>query len=1515
MTVQPQVKKKPSAPEPSGLAPTERPENSAYGAPAGMPAFLLGSAPVQAKLSGGSADAPIQRKCACGGGCPECREEESKRAIQRYGGHGGGANFQGLPATAGHTLPIATRGPLENHFQADLSSVRVHTGNGDAQSADSLGAIAYTSGSDIYFARGMYAPSTSSGQRLLAHEVAHVVQQGSGKQPSIATKSASGAKIGAPDDGLEAEADRAADGFMRGPTNGRGGVSTNLAAPQGLAPIQRAPAPAPAQAPSKTDDDAAEAAVEVVGKGIEDDDVNAVVGAMRGLSISALADVRIGILFRKSLLLEHWLLQPHGRSTALEIAASIATTVALGPSVSAGPTISATAEEGMRLLWPALPLIDRLEVYDQGYREIEQAQIDVIRQSSLKERAEALQRDSDRLLAVYDKMSPKEEFESRNLMDSSEVAKGDTAVRMIQRGDDSKEQKDAVYDALMALDRIDRKFVWDQHYDELYHLLDHSQFKLVATLTHASEAQMIIARLRLATEDRSDDMDAVRAMVDRAMELLAERKQLREARSAKLLTTEDRADIDERLEELGDLDELLQFKRTRKGGLKENTFMELLAGAEDHQSAFASHMSRLQQFASDPRAFAFEAAKQRVLMAGSDRDELMNILLTTHAPQDPKDKTKRTELKQWEEDVEFRKELLQDERVHKVFVGLVESDQRMVLGAIEGDAFSDALAHLNQLKNSAQWGEFFALVRTIALNPGWRARFLDTKTEYWSLYAFVSGDEREIMETILNDPEHKIPVIALLRYTGKVSTLKAAFGNLQESDREQLRMGWAMANHPFIGPRTQQQETALAAFRTFEAELKDSQGSDKEGYETVLATVLGTAPTKSEMETGYGRYSAAAILAERVEKRLGLSRGIAADFTETDETMDAAGRQFEALWIRLKDKPELSIVEYATLLTLYQQFDKRAEEFSEAAKAITDIAGTIAATLAGIIVVVATGGAATPAVIAMAAAAGAAGGLVAREAFGGDYYTALSSEGARAALLDSINGALAVLSGSLAARGVELMGLSGEALAQGMARVGEGAVQEATQSMGRKALVSGVESALDGMISGSVSEAAATFTDDRTWREGIMEGLSRVGKSAILGGLFGMAGGAFLGSAMPVVGRAAGRAWKAVTAGTLEKTLIRAGMEDVLKAAQAAARSGDTHAVEMMMTQMEASLAAEDAAILRRQLSEKLEEALGHPPGRAELIKDPEKSLDQEQLLIASGKKESALTKEELEAELDVVSRSEPQISDEPGYVDEVDLGNGHKWRRTEEGTWCRFTKASNCGTKIPRARKPSPDAVKRAKLFSKRDIDKWAKNLDKLAAEGGEAAGEASRTATVTYDLQDAINAALADMKGKWGGSMSDKGTRFHAALAKRIKQMGLKLPSNVEVQVEQKLKNVFSIPKNVQKKTVREWLQFQGKGGGRAHDWLAKFLDKDVLDTAVGELKLDAVFQVEGQTIVFDLTSREAESHLAKTTLYSLIGSEENQLSRVQEYYWAQSYAHAAEEAKRAAANPYVRPTAKVK
>jgi outer membrane protein OmpA-like peptidoglycan-associated protein len=65
---------------------------------------------------------------------------------------------------------------MEQRFGADFSGVRVHDDARAAESARAVDAHAYTVGSDIVFAPGRYAPGTSGGDRLLAHELAHVVQ-------------------------------------------------------------------------------------------------------------------------------------------------------------------------------------------------------------------------------------------------------------------------------------------------------------------------------------------------------------------------------------------------------------------------------------------------------------------------------------------------------------------------------------------------------------------------------------------------------------------------------------------------------------------------------------------------------------------------------------------------------------------------------------------------------------------------------------------------------------------------------------------------------------------------------------------------------------------------------------------------------------------------------------------------------------------------------------------------------------------------------------------------------------------------------------------------------------------------------------------------------------------------------------------------------------------------------------------------------------------------------------------
>lgn len=80
-------------------------------------------------------------------------------------------------STSTGALDSETQQFFESRFGHNFSNVRVHSDQNAADSARGLGARAYTQGENIYFAPGEYQPSTQKGRRLLAHELAHVVQQ------------------------------------------------------------------------------------------------------------------------------------------------------------------------------------------------------------------------------------------------------------------------------------------------------------------------------------------------------------------------------------------------------------------------------------------------------------------------------------------------------------------------------------------------------------------------------------------------------------------------------------------------------------------------------------------------------------------------------------------------------------------------------------------------------------------------------------------------------------------------------------------------------------------------------------------------------------------------------------------------------------------------------------------------------------------------------------------------------------------------------------------------------------------------------------------------------------------------------------------------------------------------------------------------------------------------------------------------------------------------------------------
>lgn len=125
--------------------------------------------------------------CASCGQAGECGEPVTERVTRTANGTGAGgresAGFAAPPlvsdviASPGRPLDARTRAFMEPRFGRDFTQVRVHTGARAAESARAVRSLAYTAGRNIVFDDGRYAPDDHAGRALLAHELAHVVQQ------------------------------------------------------------------------------------------------------------------------------------------------------------------------------------------------------------------------------------------------------------------------------------------------------------------------------------------------------------------------------------------------------------------------------------------------------------------------------------------------------------------------------------------------------------------------------------------------------------------------------------------------------------------------------------------------------------------------------------------------------------------------------------------------------------------------------------------------------------------------------------------------------------------------------------------------------------------------------------------------------------------------------------------------------------------------------------------------------------------------------------------------------------------------------------------------------------------------------------------------------------------------------------------------------------------------------------------------------------------------------------------
>ncbi len=125
---------------------------------------------------------------ACGIG--RSHAPHSGATIGRAGGDLDGDTQRELESAVGGGQPLAAavRAPMEQAFGTDLGRVRVHAGAQADRLSRSMSAEAFTTGHDIFFRQGAYDPDSSSGQRVLAHELGHVVQNRTDVRRKIATQ-------------------------------------------------------------------------------------------------------------------------------------------------------------------------------------------------------------------------------------------------------------------------------------------------------------------------------------------------------------------------------------------------------------------------------------------------------------------------------------------------------------------------------------------------------------------------------------------------------------------------------------------------------------------------------------------------------------------------------------------------------------------------------------------------------------------------------------------------------------------------------------------------------------------------------------------------------------------------------------------------------------------------------------------------------------------------------------------------------------------------------------------------------------------------------------------------------------------------------------------------------------------------------------------------------------------------------------------------------------------------------
>ncbi|WP_428262993.1 eCIS core domain-containing protein [Haliangium sp.] len=1040
--------------------------------------------------------APVQTK-----GAEEAEDREHVHSAAAAGVSGSG----GL-------LPHSER--IQRSFGPtyDLSQVHAHVGEAAAKACEAIGASAYATGHQVAF-------QSTPDLHTAAHEATHVIQQQQGGQLQ--------GGVGQVGDAYERHADTVADAVVRGES-----AADLLGAGLSTAPARGATGASTRDLQMDRDDDADAHVVETSRKG----------GDSAPSRAKAIHEAFHGALFSEDE--DQALQQLRGLGPASLRRLRSVYRAQYGAKIEdefASYCDDAQATEALALLWPAIPVIDRLTRNTGLLGDNEDGMMDVLRTATRSELAVAAA--DARLQEFLDELSDGQQYEARRLI-WPERAREHVLWRIERAHGTFNDDEGAVYSALLDLGASERRVLWDERDQHLSFLSERelAQVQRMCVGAHggaATDAAALNVRMELATEGLGTDDDAVRLVVGRVASLAEEETRIRATLDAgttsegQALSAEQRAALEARLSEIGGVQNtLLTGERDHDGALADDSFLGRLhddVGTGEYQ-AFTETMG----------SEAYARAKQQLLDAvgvfNDDEQAIYDAFRNLRAPLTlppghvvadyPPDELRRM---QAEATSGLRRRLRSDPDLTSVWDALNQGERATLDAYVEGDSYRVALHELDAARGVNT--DEARIVRIVAgMSTEDRARMVDERPRvYVDLMTDLDTDERALVSEVFRTgcvPTERALDVAMGGFGDGTDEdmLLGSLGAMSDEERRGYRLGyWLHEQGRTAGDvEGEPERAALARFTSLYGRLQSEL--DDEDLDAAMERLIGL-PAPEDFLSPDGRRMAAEIMAHRHRERMAMSGGLTEAMTSTDETAEQAALIYEAhLQQLLARGGDISLEDFSVLVGLDAQFGGRFDEYRASVELVSNIAGTVAATVAAVVIVVLSEGTLAPAAAELisssggaalwAAVAGAGARVSASEAFGGDFHQTMSTEGARDALVGAIEGAVAVASAALAARAIELVGLGPRALGAEISRAAVDATEAGLALSGRGFARGSLEGAIDGFVSGAVGDLVMTATDAETWRRSIWETLGNLGMSLLRGGAFGAASGGVTGAAM-----------------------------------------------------------------------------------------------------------------------------------------------------------------------------------------------------------------------------------------------------------------------------------------------------------------------------------------------------------------------------------------------------------------